>query len=319
MQDWRRVAPDDMCRILGHHLVDAGDPVAERAPRRPAQRIEVRPGLVEVVPRKDHPLPGQPDVELVRGLARRGNQLEADPGDLEAFALAREAVRRLDLHRRPSAPRRRPPAHSVEHHVAGRPPFRRNRDADAHLLLGEQVEALGVGRPDAAPEPLLPHEGRFGTEVVPGPHLDALVRLVERRRAVGVVPVAVGVDDGPHRQGRDLLEGRTDLRGGGRQLAGVDDDDAVVADDHRVCRDLVAERRVDVLGDPCDGRLEHPVAFQQAPGCLAGLGGDLDGRRQNHCERRNGGCSSHEMTSQQERRGFRPFGCLDERGSRGAI
>ena len=258
-------------RILVDHHADTVDPVSEGAAGSAAQGVDVRPGLVEVVAGEHDPLLRQPDVDLVGGLSRGSDEIQADAGDLEGLALAGKPVRWLDWGA--PGPRSSPRATraAVLHHVSCGPTLGRNRDPDTESLLERKVETLAVGRPHASAETFLLHGIEFRSEVLSRPDLNAAVGLVECRCAVGVVAVTVGVDDRLDWQSADLLERRTNLGGRARHLAGIHDDDAAIPDDHRIRRDLVADGGVHVLGDLHHVRHEHFIALRQALGGRAGL------------------------------------------------
>ena len=87
---------DHVQRVLLNHTVDTRDPVADRAARRASQGINVGPGLIEVVAGEYDALLGQPDVELVRRLARGRGQIQGDAGDLQGHPLFRKRMRRCN-------------------------------------------------------------------------------------------------------------------------------------------------------------------------------------------------------------------------------
>ena len=97
-------------------------------------------------------------------------------------------------------------------------------------------------------------------EIVPrlrgGDDLDTGARGRVDLVALPVVPVEVRVDDLPHRGVRDRLHLPIDLHRGGGLRVGVDDDDAVVRDDHRRVRVHLVLRRRDGRVDPVGHLLE---------------------------------------------------------------
>ena len=150
---------------------------------------------------------------------------------------------------------------------------------DADLLLGAEVETLRVRGPGPASEPGGRHAIRFRPVIRASPDLDTGIRLVECGRPVRVIRVTMCIYDRANGQVRDPLELGTEQSRAGDLLTRVNDDHTVVAYDHRVGAHLVADGRVDVLGHLDDGRLEHLVALEQAPGGLALLGGGARDRQ----------------------------------------
>ena len=69
-----------------NHLVEACNPVADRAVRA-AKRVDVGPGVKNVVAREEQSLVPQPDIKLVSGLSRSGDEFKLNAGNLEPDSL----------------------------------------------------------------------------------------------------------------------------------------------------------------------------------------------------------------------------------------
>ena len=218
------------------HGVQAVDPVAHGAGSAAADRVEVREGGVEVVPGQQHPLRGEPDEELVLGLAGRLEELEADPSDLER-RLAGEGP---GGHQHAGAER------GVDVDLAA-------QGGAGELLEGDVASELAgaADRLDAAEDAVLVEEPV--AETVGGP--DRGVGVGPDVRAADVVDVAVGVDDGGGGARGGCGQGGVHRAGALGAEGDVDDDVAGVGADEHGVGEVVADGDEDVGGDLLDPRL----------------------------------------------------------------
>ena len=226
-----KVAGNQHFGLLRPHPVQAARPLLEIR-RLVADPVQVAgKGLVEIASGNQHLAFGQPDVELVLGLARSRDQLHHHARNPQPVAVAEKQP----VGRQVAIPRIL---------------FRRQRvdHRNGALLLSEKQALLPLAplsrlhAGHAAPEPEVGTRVYIGREVTSG----------ERRRAGHVRAVAVGIDHGGEGQFHALPVGESGPLGRGAGVVRVNQDGRVFAGDQGGVRRAEAGCQVDAIGD-----LEH--------------------------------------------------------------
>ena len=225
--------------IEPHQQIHRIGPGIEVAIGGPADGIEIREGTVEIVAREQNPLLRVPDNHVIRCFAGGHDKFKIDTGQTNGCSLFGHQARR----------RHHAGAHALKRTIAGPDPdpddFIRIGKADPELALG-----AGLHGPRGARVRRL-FDQRVFRPLVAG---DDLRRVVfgKDRCARDMVAVGVGQNDRLYRKTGDFAEFSQNIRRRRRGLGGVDDDKAVIADNHVDIRRRKAERHIDIVGKPDD-------------------------------------------------------------------